>query len=226
MGLFLFELYVRFKHLFTKEIVFNLLQSIIIYLSLSILLYLLIISLFKITFYSNKSLFIICILTSIFILLVGLFAIELIVGVPNLNSVLRDSNDVSKIVGSIDCEDDSNEFLDEGVVNCKIKKPILLAKESTILLFSKGTLLDNISDSLTFNASPEIDRIEFYIKGIDIDNVVINLEVGRNFKFVSPEQVVKNKDKRLAYVFGLLGIVLFSIPVAFLTLRDLYMGKN
>ena len=59
------------------------------------------------------------------ILFVGVISIDLIVAVPNLDSVLRDIDDNDKIVGEIGCRSVSKDFVEGQIITCKITKPKL-----------------------------------------------------------------------------------------------------
>jgi hypothetical protein len=50
--------------------------------------------------------------------------------------------------------------------------------------------------------------------------------VGREFKFITNEKLLENQDKRLLYMFGLIGIILFSVPGFVKNLRDIKQNKS
>ena len=162
------------------------------------------------------------------ILFVGVISINLIVTLPNLDSVvLRDIDDTDKIVGEIDCKSVSKDFVEGRIITCEITKPELSEFNSTVVLtnvYGNETEF-KAQNSIEFLALKETNEVYFKIRGISDGKKVYNLHITRSFEFTTLSQSSENKDKRLAYVIGLFGIVLFSVPNAMVALRNLWRNK-
>lgn len=162
-------------------------------------------------------------------LYVGFVAINLLVGVPILDSVLKDTDHNLNTVGEINCFDSSFEYLIGSQVTCNIIKPTLIKFESEVTLIDSNNskIIFRNNNSITFPALNDTRRIEFKIIGrTQKDFKYVRLEVGRNFKFLTQSESIENRNKRFAYTIGLLGIVLFSIPAMMINLRDIYRDKK
>lgn len=177
---------------------------------------------------SFKVWFQLTIICSLIILYVGTMAIYTVVGTPNLDSVLRDKNAQDNVVGELDCTDESRQFMQGNRIECNILKPNFVSFNSTITLTNEdGSKAEFSRDNeIWFNALEKTKKVYFEINGIDKNGEYFNLHVSRNFEFTTPDQVIENNNKRMAYFIALLGVILFSVPSFVLNLRKLYRDEK
>ena len=171
--------------------------------------------------------------TGIVMLLLGIHSINLILSVPDLDSILKDMDDDDKITGEIDCAAESREFLEGKSITCKIIKPelsdfnwsvVLTDIEGSKTLFNQ-TLLST-PNHIEFEALKDTKYVYFEIHGISDDQETYNLHVGRSFEFITPSKLAEVKEKRLTYVLSLIFVILFSVPSSMVAFRNLWRDKS
>jgi hypothetical protein len=157
---------------------------------------------------------------------IGFVSLNEFLGLPNLSSILRDSN--GKVVGEMNCKDESGNFLANNVVSCDFKPEL---KNFTVELKfystnNEVTFEKIYNKTITFKALRDMRRIDFIIEGFDENNNTKHLEVGRDFTFYTEEEYTQRNDKFIAYLLGLLGIIAFSVPNFMVNMKKLYKGED
>jgi len=168
----------------------------------------------------------ICAVVSFFC--IGIISISLFTNIQDLSSILKDKNNKDLPAGELKCYQSSGGILEGGMVKCNVTKPTLAQFNSTVTLIDRYNNFTPIvgSDIIEFEAKGGTTYVYFEIEGATPEGNHVSLHVGRNIEVVSQEELDDKKDRRLAYVVGLIVLILFSVPSAILNLRELYREKK
>lgn len=145
----------------------------------------------------------------------------------NLDSILWGMKDGKKtsIQGKLDCSDQSRQFEAWRDITCKVvDTPPLKSYNATVIQYLiEGTPVTHTSkNEILFTGVEDIRRITFQIEGLTTDEKKLDLEVSREFKFPTADQVMTKNNTTVGYLIALVAVILFSLPLAMVNLRDLY----
>ncbi len=165
--------------------------------------------------------FLLAICLMIFALGTGFGFLYDFLGRSSLSSVLRDRN--NKIVGTLKCVDNTGMFLAGSLVTC-VPEPNLcnFTANITFTFLNGSSFTETHENEISFIAPYRVRRIYFSLSGYDENGTLREMSVGRDFSFLSEEENRERKDKLIAYLIGLFGVVLISIPNMMLNLKRLW----
>ena len=154
------------------------------------------------------------ILIMIYLLCIGACFINNEFNPQKLDLVLRDSNNINHVVGNISCSDTSGNMRVGRWVSCKIYPLINITRADAVFVLNNGTMPPFVSldPNLGFYAPENLEKIRFYIYGVNLEGEEVSMQVSNKYHFFTDEEIKDNKNKKLSYFILLLGAVLFSVP--------------
>ncbi len=159
----------------------------------------------------------------IFLIWIGTAFITMTVGIPNLDSVLRDMDENNEVIGEITCDTASGEYIINDLITCDIEPKLNNMNVEILFIYDNNTQEElHMKDRISFNGPEDLKRISFLINGNDTDNNYRTLSVGRDFKFVSIDESIERRDGIILYFIVLLGVVFFSVPTMMLDFKKLF----
>jgi hypothetical protein len=134
-------------------------------------------------------------------------------GEPQLSLVLRNSDNIYEIKGNITCKDNLGLLTAGNEIYCEVNPKLTNISANVSFQINNGSIIiQNFSD-LRFFAPEDVYNILFNIRGIDIHNETLNLQVGYRIKFYTETERRELGEKYATYFLFLLAAVLFSVPV-------------
>ncbi len=154
---------------------------------------------------------------------VGSVFIYLTVGIPDLDSILRDVDNSLEPLGNLDCSDRDGFPVIGSEVTCTFE-PELINYTTTINFTDSNNKFirsDSSFNEIRFVIPENTSEIKFSIIGENKKGEAKNLEVTRKVSLIGEENRIERRETLVAYILGLLAVVLFSIPSMMSTLKDL-----
>ncbi|MDP3881965.1 MAG: hypothetical protein Q8Q31_03765 [Nanoarchaeota archaeon] len=161
------------------------------------------------------------------IIFTGIPIIDSIWGVKSLEQNLLDgSTNYRTKVGEVKCIESTQKlvYLAGELVKCNFISDISLHGGSKMVIFSfkDSTSLTLDFTNGTFIAPYNLKRIQFVITGVDENNQSRLFSVARDYTFLDPNDYEEKQSKVVAYIFGLIAIVCFTLPSAILSFIKLW----
>ena len=174
-------------------------------------------------FSKEKKWFKITILTMLFLLVTGFLLIGVIVGNPKLHLNLFENSTIK--VGEISCKGTSGSLMEGELIFCDIIDLDIeftqLNKTVIVTMGDRGRLTRNFTDN-HFYAEKGMERIEFYIMGVDQEGKFRNINVGWPFVPLTEDEFERNKEKYLAALIGLFVLIFITVPAGIVNLKKLW----
>lgn len=173
-----------------------------------------------------NALFLFTILLMLAFFVWGTFFIQFTVGKPELSLFLYDSNLNGTRYGNITCKNSLDAITARTLLDCEIQPPLTIQSATIHYTFMNATTLAEDLNDLSFIAPEGVEYLFFDIRGVDTTNVTRYLTVGWPEHFPTLTEERQQKETFIVYMAGLIGAILFSIPIAVHTLRKLYRGRD
>lgn len=158
-------------------------------------------------------------------LLVGGVIISESLNMKKINLKLFIEGDIANQIGNIECKTSSDRFIAEELVKCKITDSLkFLSGNVNFTRF--GMHVDSRPiQNLTFRPPGGSDYIHLSLLVLNkTDDVELNVSVKNPMNFPTVEEDEERLQKTLKYIYGLVIVVLFSVPTLMINLRKLWRG--
>lgn len=156
----------------------------------------------------------------VLLLIVGLMFIQSTLGQKKLDLVLREYGNDKKVLGNIQCTDNNNDLIVGNTVFCQMQ-PILTNISAYInFTLDNNSIISQNFSNLRFIPPNNVKSIYLQING-DSEGKHMQLHIGYAVKFLDKDENEKRKEKFTAYILGLFGVILFSVPSMMVNLKDL-----
>jgi len=228
LGFFAYVAFTLIPDIVTRNV-----TSIIDPLSLVLIVYIILMTLWMLSFFipdlrtlKNKKSFSLCCFLMFILFLIGSITLDAAYGYKPISWLLNINGDTSTRYAngapSFFCNTASGKILVGSNVSCKIS-PTMTVKNATISFMSESGEVKKFEfTNLTFIAEPNIIYIFVEINGISLDNKNILVTTGVQYRFYTYEM----QDKFITYLVGLLGVVFFSVPIVLVNLKNLWENEQ
>ncbi|MBN2881750.1 hypothetical protein JXM83_06900 [Candidatus Woesearchaeota archaeon] len=155
------------------------------------------------------------------VLVIGLTIVLNFLNFTGIHLILRDYDDITKVIGRIDCVPDDGYLKYNTKTQCSVEPSLSDIKGAVIYYLPDNlTRIENFSD-LSFTAPSGTKRIKFALKGIN-NGKNLSLVVANDVNFVEATQVEKKTATALTVVMWLIAGVFVSIPSLMNNIKNLF----
>lgn len=172
-------------------------------------------------------------LSTIFVIVtifpLGLSVIDGIYGVPNTISLNEtDYKNISiKIPESnITCKDINGTLIVNNTIYCRINPPLENVTAYARFLFSNGSSSPIRMDNLTFNIQEKNESSGLEPNGTINGERSICTSAEGTVKSTAEQAYYEQKDKFVSYLFGLVGLLIFSVPILITYIHQIFEFDN
>lgn len=153
------------------------------------------------------------------LLIIGMYSIDKIYGMPALDLYLNNgSNPSQRLPYNITCESVGGKVLADYNLNCIFSPDLHNISGSIEFALKNGSTINHTFNG-TFTPTEDIERLNFYFSGTNSKSEVLCFSTAITIDFVSEEEYKSNKEKFVTYFLGLLYISLLGVPLSVLEIK-------
>ena len=165
----------------------------------------------------------------IFFFLIGIVLVNELTGNKELRFNLNDANNNDARIGKINCTSDEHKLLSDSIIYCNYEPRLDIYEVATVSFeLENGTItpqemgIDKFRiNPLRFEAKPDVKKVNFKLIGNDSQSQKLHLTTGYKYNFPTLNEYNESKNKFTTYLIGLIGFILFSVPMSIVNIRKL-----